>query len=264
MADKTSKGQVPASAATSVRPSLISTHPSPATERGFLFLEHSMHKPSFITFTGIDDSTDLAEAHALAAHYPIEFGVLFSPARQGNEPRYPSWATIHRILMMAAPGGPRYAAHLCGDYSRQLLATAATNVDDYLIGHFQRVQINTSQRGIDTLALAQWASPLGLVPILQCRDTFPDDQSISWLFDASGGRGISPATWPHPPASDANDPALVGYAGGLNPSNVSAAVAAIGQHASNYWIDMESGVRDDNDCMDVSKCRAVCEAVYGR
>ena len=38
-------------------------------------------KPAFITFTGIDGSTDLAGMIKLAEQYPIEFGVLFSSAQ---------------------------------------------------------------------------------------------------------------------------------------------------------------------------------------
>jgi hypothetical protein len=30
-----------------------------------------------------------------------------------------------------------------------------------------------------------------------------------------------------------------------------------------YWIDMESGVRDDDNRFSLDKCQAVCEAVYG-
>jgi hypothetical protein len=40
-------------------------------------------------------------------------------------------------------------------------------------------------------------------------------------------------------------------------------VAVISQRAARYWIDMESGVRDDQDRFSIEKCRAVCEAVYG-
>jgi hypothetical protein len=40
-------------------------------------------------------------------------------------------------------------------------------------------------------------------------------------------------------------------------------VQIIGSRASRYWIDMESGVRDDQDKFSLAKCRAVCEAVYG-
>ncbi len=59
-------------------------------------------------------------------------------------------------------------------------------------------------------------------------------------------------------------PVLVGYAGGLKPSNIAQQLPLIAAAAGDgpYWIDMESGVRDADDRFDLGKCRAVCEAVY--
>ena len=42
-----------------------------------------MRKPEFITFTGIDDRTDLVLADFLANRYPIEWGILFSQTNKG-------------------------------------------------------------------------------------------------------------------------------------------------------------------------------------
>ncbi len=213
--------------------------------------------PIFITFTGADDNTNVIGMVHLASVYPIEWGILFSPDRQGIQPRYPSWTTIHKIGQLC----PRdsLSAHLCGGYSRQLLASANTSIDDSLLEYFGRVQVNTSMRGIDTMAIRTWGASLGVQPILQCRSAFPEDINVEWLFDTSGGRGTSPEAWPTPP----NGNHRTGYAGGLNPENVAAAVAEIGSQEENFWIDMETGVRDENDRFSLAKCLAVCEAVYG-
>lgn len=219
-------------------------------------------KPNFITFTGADDKTDIEGMRALAAQYPIEWGILFSPSRQGNEPRYPSYRFINRLFgNHPVMPGLRLSAHLCGGHSRDILAKSKTLVDD-MLNPFERVQINTTIRGIDTIALNEWAEEIDehLQPILQCREEFPEDHRVHWLFDASGGRGIAPAAWPDP---GRNPDAIRGYAGGLKPENVAAAVAAIGAKDDNYWIDMETGVRDLYDQFSLAKCRAVCEAVYG-
>lgn len=220
-------------------------------------------KPNFITFTSADDKTDIDGMRGLAAQYPIEWGILFSPSRQGNEPRYPSYDFIKSLFGNHPTNqGLSLSAHLCGGHSRDVLAKAETAIDDMLYP-FERVQINTTLRGIDTIALNAWAEGISehLQPILQCRDAFPEDHRVHWLFDASGGRGIAPAAWPDPGLPIE---ALRGYAGGLNPENVAAAVAAIGAKDDNYWIDMETGVRDENDQFSLAKCRAVCEAVYGK
>lgn len=219
----------------------------------------SVINPNFITFTGADDSAHIDGMIALANLYPIEWGILFSPSRQGFEPRYPSHSFITKLINWY--GDLRLSAHLCGAHSRDLLAKSSTVVD-HLLHHFARVQVNTPHQGIDTAALNAWAKELDtdLQPILQCRGSFPHDDNVQWLFDASGGRGIAPEAWP---AGGWNQDALRGYAGGLNPENVAAAVAAIGANDDNYWIDMETGVRDENNRFSLAKCRAVCEAVYG-
>jgi hypothetical protein len=237
---------------------------SPATERGFFFLKTPLNKPAFITFTGIDAATDFVAARALSAAYPVEFAVLFSPERQGENPRYPAWGSIHKMLDHAGPGS-RFAAHLCGGHSRLLLATASTMLDPMLRDHFSRVQINTAYVGIDPAAIAEWAESIEVQPILQCRETFPLHPEVSWLFDASGGRGKLPEAWPAAPRtlSGVGKPPVVGYAGGLSPHNIAEQLPLISAAAgdSPYWIDMESGVRTD-DRFDLVKCRAVCDAVY--
>lgn len=102
-------------------------------------------------------------------------------------------------------------------------------------------------------------------PILQTRSDvlFPSDGNVSWLFDRSGGEGVSATRYPAP-AYPANQQRAgeYGYAGGINPENVASVLERIPNYTRDYWIDMESGVRTD-DQFDLAKCRAVCEAVYG-
>lgn len=216
-----------------------------------------MSKPNFITFTGADDHTDIAEMLALSSQYPIEWGILFSPKQQGQG-RYPSIDFVRKLCRTSS--AMRLSAHLCGGYSRAVLETGVCGLEEPFSAHFTRVQINTTASPIDLEVVAAWAADISLRPILQCRGAFPDVDAIGWLFDASGGRGIAPAAWPEPGVSGA----MRGYAGGLNPQNVTEAVATIGSMCANYWIDMETGVRDEQDRFDLEKCRAVCEAVYGR
>lgn len=212
-------------------------------------------RPEFITFTGVDDDTDPAGLVQLADDYPVEFGVLFSPKRQGIEPRYPKLSTIDWLVEELPL---RWAAHLCGDDARAVLRMEGSQ-HDWRLRCFQRVQINTAERNIDYPALGRWASCRNLRAIIQTRGAFPLTCGADVLFDASGGRGIFPnGGWP-----SAVNTTFCGYAGGLNPVNVAQAVLAISQGAHRYWIDMESGVRDERDRFSLEKCRAVCEAVYG-
>ena len=48
-----------------------------------------MRLPEFVTFTGVDNRTDTNRLIALSHKYPIEWGILFSAANQGENNRYP-------------------------------------------------------------------------------------------------------------------------------------------------------------------------------
>lgn len=221
-----------------------------------------MALPRFITFTGADDETSIDDMLALSRRYPIEWGILMSPTRRGSR-RYPSLEFLEKLTRAAdATGGLRLSAHLCGGYSRSVLERGFSDPDPLLSGYFARAQINTSDPDADPAAVQRWAAAVELKPIMQSRAEFPEDLRVSWLFDASGGRGLEPAAWPAPPA---RMPSLfVGYAGGLAPHNVQAHVQCIGELAQDYWIDMETGVRDGSDRFSMERCRLVCELVYGK
>lgn len=214
-----------------------------------------MNKPLFITFTGADDQTDINEMKSLASQFNIEWGILFSHEREGTG-RFPSMSFVRRLV--AKRGHLRLSAHLCGTYSRFLLEQGATPIDDLISEHFNRVQINTRQPILNYERIQRWSERVFVEVILQCRGDFPASSAVSWLFDASGGNGRSPLRWP-----EARGAFIRGYAGGLSPCNVLEELGTIATGASNYWIDMETGVRDATDRFDLSLCRQVCEKVYG-
>lgn len=190
----------------------------------------------------------------LSASYPIEWGLLFSPKRQG-EGRYPSLEFVEKLTSSRKL---RFAAHLCGGHARRVIEFGTSSFDASIRAYFDRVQINTADPEVNPQEIREWATKLNVDAILQSRRNFPADTSVSWLFDKSGGRGIVPSDWPAPVSNS-----LAGYAGGLRPENVTDAVRAIGSMSSNYWIDMETGVRDEHDRFDIERCRKVCEVVYG-
>lgn len=210
------------------------------------------NKPEFITFTGVDADTDPAGLVLLADDYPVEFGILFSPKRQGVEPRYPE---LSKVDWFTEELPLAWAAHLCGQDARDWIDSDLCQHD---LSGFQRVQINTANPHIQPSGIGNSAAKRNLRAILQCRGEFPRVASVDVLYDLSGGRGVVATDWPV-----AVNTTLCGYAGGLGPENVAHAVRVISTKASRYWIDMESGVRDDQDRFDLNKCRAVCEAVYG-
>lgn len=215
--------------------------------------------PTFITFTGVDEWTDLGRMQALCAAYPIEWGLLFSPKRQCIDPRYPATGFVQKLIKHGP--WPRLSAHLCGEHSLHVLDGHAipAELDEMLLYHFDRAQINGAPVHASR-KVAAWATCRGIDPIMQCADGWVQSPEVEWLFDKSGGRGRVPPSWPaHPPTSR-----RIGFAGGLDPDNVAQHIEAIaGSRDITYWIDMESGVRDDDNRFSLDKCQAVCEAVYG-
>jgi len=211
-------------------------------------------KPDFVTFTGADDNTLHEDLLALSEDHPVEFAILFSKSREGTA-RYPSRAWIDGL----SGKDLSLAAHVCGEWADQILDRGECDIDERL-GIFDRIQVKTSDR-FEIDVICAWKSRLTKMHgrefriILQTRNTFPDDPRIEWLFDASGGRGVAPETWPAPPE---NEDVRFGYAGGLGPDNVDGAIAAINSDEP-YWIDMETRVRNSDDLFDLGMCRAVCE-----
>lgn len=215
-----------------------------------------MFKPKFITFTGADDLTRISDMQDLAADHAVEFAILFSATRDGDA-RYPTGNWINEVR----ESGLNLAAHICGSWARQIVETGRSDMD-HLMGGFARAQINTGP-GADPEIIRQWADRMSaetgrlVEPILQCRGVFPDDTRVSWLFDCSGGAGVSPDAWPAPPT---NPLVSYGYAGGIGPENVADVLMGLeGDHES--WIDMESRIRNEDDEFDLGMCRKVCEIV---
>ena len=209
-------------------------------------------RPRFVTFTGADEHTSIEGMQALSRQYHVEWGVLFSPKKHGKG-RYPP---LHFVDRLIRADGLRLSAHLCGGHSRDVIERCTSDLDPLIADGFERAQINSAASDIDIMRINRWARGVKADPILQCRGSFPVATQVEWLFDESGGRGISPRTWPtqHPAAT-------CGYAGGIGPDNV---LDVLGQiRATDFWIDMESDVRDEHDRFSLDKCRAVCEAVYG-
>ena len=240
-----------------------------------------MIKPQFITFTGIDEWTDAERVTGLSDEYPVDWGILFSKSNQGKAARYPSLAAISRFLeRIDSWGGAKLSAHICGRYSNQIMLARGDPDPDlqdlrdliqFLARRFDRTQINvadgetvvheTDIRPGRAAIFAEAISAAGGA-IIQCRRDFPNDPTVSWLYDRSGGRGEEPASWS---ANAQDSAAFVGYAGGIGPGNVLDILVRIEQaHPAGkpFWIDMEGNVRT-HDRFDLDKCEAVLRAVYG-
>ncbi len=214
--------------------------------------------PAYITFTGADDAAYCKGMAELSARYPIEWGILVDPDKNGV-PLFPTAQHIDRIRKL----GVRLCAHICGSLAANIAGGCKPTA--HLAG-FSRIQVNHGRDGADTdtvAAVSEFASTHGVRGVLQCRGPkFPENQTqVDWLYDVSFGEGVRPTTFP---AITTSHP-FCGISGGIGPQNV---LETLDQVISVdpqglFWIDMESGVRRDG-VFDLSLCEMVCTQVYGR
>lgn len=234
-----------------------------------------------LTFTGVDETTDLRRLAEIAERYPkVEFGVLVGSQEGGI---FPPRHVIESLKNVAKQDGFRVALHLCGKHSR---AVMKPDPDAYIWGlcrGFGRVQINLhgdfwDGRWIDvgTYAVRQFADAIDgsetTSVILQHRagwDQLPvSHPRVEYLWDTSGGGGIdSIDKWPDP--HDVFDDKGMrradmrfGFAGGLGPYNMRRAMEFAARHASfPMWFDMEGNVRT-RGWFDLDRVEEVCAIAF--
>lgn len=219
------------------------------------------------TLTGVDAKTDLQELADLSAQYPIaEWGLLYSPKRQGQPGRYPSIAMLGKALA-ELPDHVRVALHVCGQGVPDLLAGEATvsGLVARVVGRGGRVQLNFNQTR-EPIDLAALRGILEANPALKVITQQNEANMSVWaalqgignhavLFDSSGGRGILSGQWAHPLSG-----VSCGYAGGLGRDNLADQLEAIAVAAgpSSTWIDMEGSLRvqdaDGHDWLSLEHC----------
>lgn len=241
-----------------------------------------------VTITGISQENDIDELLNLSRRYPwLEWGVLLSESAMGRKPRYPNAEFVQELFEQANRASEgvvhpfRFAAHLCGTTMRKFVTGITPKYDDYgewiepfgiseqqanfLFGRVQ-VNFNSTRENFGTTTMKRmiegWYEGFDGNLITQ------HNKSNTWvweaiqeeeikmnalrahhvLHDASGGRGKELDDLPQPIAGVLN-----GYAGGIGPRNIVTVLQRLDHHIPRgyVWIDMESGVRDDNDQMNM-------------
>lgn len=209
-----------------------------------------------ITVTGADDKTSIEEMVNLSKNYPLlEFAILL---KEGDpKERYPSKEWIARLYDVWCQNESMIlSGHICGRWVREICEGNWNPVFEYLgdmTEMFSRIQLNfspyTKDIKIDKFLKGMESETLYFKQIIfQLKNINDpvfiaaknDDFNVVPLFDLSGGRGISPDSWP---ISDC----LCGYAGGLSPENVQDQIRAISKVASQFWIDAETGLRTNGE-----------------
>lgn len=203
---------------------------------------------SRITLTGIDARTDLT-----ALPEDVEIGILFSWRAVGN-PRYPARSVIAGMLEQLK-ATHRTSLHVCGRKARDKLIDYA--LPD-LTHNVDRIQVNGSLLSEDLKILCDLYSNHEIITQYRMGDYVGDPaQNHSLLVDASGGRGVLPDQWSRPATNK-----KVGFAGGISPDNIlQVATDLAGIAQGDWWLDMESGIRDSEGWFCHDRANAVVAAV---
>ena len=221
-------------------------------------------KLSKITFTGIDDYTEMKRVESLSKEYPYaEFGLLVSKDWLENGTRFPDPEIIWDLAKMWSNHPVPLSCHLCGSLAKEAAYGDFSNIFSLvpaeLFRIFSRFQLNVSPIGIFDVLHRMSRKDFEVIAQMPsaeiCRRFLKGGSpaGMSYLLDASGGRGIDS------PLSILDAPHIhIGYAGGIGPDNVEKKLCTLLSHPSDgtFWLDMESRVRTD-DKFDLDKVEEV-------
>jgi phosphoribosylanthranilate isomerase len=195
-----------------------------------------------LTLTAPDLTPPVLES--LLSHDFVEIGILYSANPDGRK-RYPEAKLIAQTLDQY---GDRCSLHICGKTAREELKEGKL---EWLTKKADRVQINGSLVNYEQeLQLIKYISEKQQV-IFQYKEpvkmtvslTTLENTNSSLLVDNSAGMGRSPIKWVSP-----YEFIKTGFAGGLNPENLKYELMRIVPITKpDWWIDMETGLRDSED-----------------
>ncbi len=232
-----------------------------------------MNKLTGITFTGVDEWTDLDRLQEIQEKYPYaEFGILLSKNWKENGNRYlnPSlWRSLSDYNL-------NLSLHLCGSVAREAYKgnweplTELLQQDGVLKYRvtrlFSRCQLNVAGCSQKEYVFRDGVAPLHFKEVIiqqksaeDCplfknavkqNDVLSYANTIALLCDASGGRGVASEIVIF--ANPYND-YHVGYAGGFGEDNMVQKIEDIMacEDVGEFWVDMESKVRDKDDKFDL-------------
>jgi hypothetical protein len=247
-------------------------------------MNNEMFAPSLVTLTGASDDTKYEDLFERSKKYPfVEWAVLYSYSRSGNDPRYPSFDWIHNLVKTpeVQNGEVNIALHLCGAGKTDVVTEFVRGLNTipwfylgqsglFMLPGNARIQLNFNLQNVhfsiaDLQRIIAINNDFGGTPIITQHNEankellnhrFAPNHQI--LFDSSGGRGIEVAKWPAPIPEK-----MCGYAGGIGPDNIGDVSFALDPIAAPpFWIDMETKIRTDNK-LDLELCDHVLKICEG-
>jgi phosphoribosylanthranilate isomerase len=254
-------------------------------------------QPVFLALNGVDETVTIKELHQAIYGHPVELGIAYSINNAGVKPRYPSIDKINEILSHPDLKDISKNLHLCGDIARYLATFDFKRYEDKKKDKFTRTeytnaetieaclkfirevdlyQFNRIQFNVGTYDVSRILENLSHFKILSwivlpCNDanTFPSYNGCDWLYDTSKGKGTAPDQYPSDRLNQnfyKNTTRLVGYAGGINSGNVTSVINKINKanndFSINYYLDVESGIRNEKDDIDVKKIKDLITVTY--
>lgn len=206
----------------------------------------------YITMTGIDIRTDID-----ALPQCVEYGVLYSANPNGRN-RYPARNEIPDILSNMADFST--ALHVCGSQAKNQLINH--RLDD-LTCKVQRIQVNGVVTPDELRTICSVYPDNAIITQHNiCNASLVSIEVLSLnhslLVDNSGGRGVLPDKWERPDTWK-----KVGFAGGIGPSNICSVWNSVELVAKGeWWIDMETSLRDDDDWFSITKAQQVLKTLF--
>lgn len=235
------------------------------------------HILRFVTLTGVDEQTDLARLLDLSVQHPfVEWAVLYDPRLAGTSPRHPSLAFLARFAEFCKEHDLHSALHLCGPIVQELAQMSDLDSRKHpvmlLAQSFGRVQLNVNLRrskisdsDLESLCSEIRHSEQLTRVILQHHSgnaSFTsrhlNHNEFDILLDESGGCGVVPDAWPDITWQHVF---RIGFAGGIGPDTLQQVLDGLRKLPLRhpFWVDMESGVRNAQDLLDLDKCELVLQ-----
>ena len=231
-----------------------------------------MKKLKTVTFTGIDEMTDIERLVDIQNRYPYaEFGLLMSMNWAENGNRYPNPDILDRLCGR----GLHLSLHLCGRLSRKSFIgnwsdlSEICQVNEEKVEMFDRIQLNVAHQSVDGLIKTD-GCPFDVKQFIIQQRSADDcelyklnegNELTAMLCDMSGGRGLFDIAF-LPYVGEKGK--MVGYAGGLDEDNVVFRLYQIeeSEPENDYWVDMESSLRrNEKDLFDLDTVERILEKI---
>lgn len=197
-----------------------------------------------LALAGVDVKTNLTHLQELLEQYPfLEVGVLYTFDPEGRK-RYPDLDFVARVTDLLKD---RCAIHVCGG---RALDQLLLDKIEHLIHPGMRIQIN----GCRVMEMAEYACQKFSDHFVITQYNHKNQSHLDikatnhhLLIDNSCGTGTHPDAWPA--MTLAVTEKFVGFAGGLKSSNLNGSIRTFNmlRGADNYWVDMESALRNNED-----------------